>query len=46
LQTNSDVTNPNGWMADGVVPTPNGGTNYISVTPSATKLFFRLQPTW
>ncbi|MGA2245824.1 MAG: hypothetical protein ABSH48_12550 [Verrucomicrobiota bacterium] len=46
LQTNSDVTNPNGWMADGVVPTLNGGTNYISVTPSATKLFFRLQPTW
>jgi len=44
LQTNSDLTKTNGWTADGVLPIPNGGTNYVSVTPNATNLFFRLMP--
>jgi hypothetical protein len=44
LQTNSDLTKPNGWTADGVSPTANGGINSVSVTPNATKLFFRLLP--
>jgi hypothetical protein len=42
LQTNSDLTKPNGWTADGIPPTFNGDTYSVSVTPKATKLFFRL----
>ena len=44
LQTNSDLARPDGWTADGVLPTSNGGTNSVSVTPTATHLIFRLMP--
>jgi hypothetical protein len=44
LQTNSDLTKPNGWVADGVLPTSDDGINSVSVPPSAARLFFRLIP--
>jgi hypothetical protein len=41
LQQNSDLTAPAGWSASGGVTSANG-TNYLSVSPLAGNLFFRL----
>ncbi len=42
LQTNSDLSNPNGWAVCGGVTTSNG-TNYLNVVNPTGKLFFRLK---
>ncbi len=41
LQQNNNLTVPAGWTGNGGVTTANG-TNYLTITPPAGNLFFRL----
>ena len=42
LQQNNNIAAPSGWITSGYPITTNSATNWISITPPAGNLFFRL----